>query len=73
MPTYYELMVLLRRDFDERFEDDKFKNKEELDDMALNHKIDTASETVATASGIIWWLLKNDENVKGKYIFKKKK
>ena len=76
MPTYYELMVLTRRGLrrDKRDHTEyEFKDGGDLDRLAQNVEIDSESETVATAIGIIRWLLKNDESVKGKYSFKKKK
>ena len=81
MPIYYELMVITRR---ERTEEkisagvyvlntqEGFENGDELDELALKGGIDSESQTVATALGIIRWLLKNDESVKGKYSLKKK-
>lgn len=76
MPTYYELMVITRRgkrgdanDYTEY----EFKDGNEIDELAQNIEIDSESMTVSTALGIIRWLLKNDESVKGRYIFKKKK
>lgn len=53
--------------------DYEFKSGKEIDELARNVEIDSESETVATAIGIIRWLLKNDESVKGQYVFKKKK
>lgn len=54
MAIYYELMVFLRRDNECRKDDDtNFENGSELDSMALNHEIDSESQTVATALGII--------------------
>lgn len=76
MPTYYELMVLTRRGNrgeTEDYTDYELKDGNDLDKLARNIEVDSESETVATAIGIIWWLLKNDESVKGKYLFKKKK
>ena len=82
MPTYYELMVLTRRGRSEEnisagvkklILQDEFEDGNELDELAQNIEIDSESEMVATAIGIIRWLLKNDESVKGKYSFKKKK
>ena len=69
MKTYYELMMIMRRDGDQ----DGFKDISEVDEQAQKVEIDSESQTVATALGIIRWLLKNDESVKGKYVFKKEK
>ena len=74
MPEYYELMVINRRG--ERIdagEDYTFKDMDDLDELARNVEIDSESEIVSTAVGIIRWLLKNDEAVKGKYVLKKKR
>ena len=80
MQPYYELMVLTRREKSE--EDwrpgvkymhlqDEFESGDELDKIARKGEIDSESQTVATAIGIIRYLLKNDESVKGKYTLKK--
>ena len=80
MQTYYELMVLTRREKSE--EDwrpgikymhlqDEFESGDELDEIARKGEIDSESQTVANAIGIIRYLLKNDESVKGKYTLKK--
>ena len=82
MPRYYELMVITRRERTEEEiylgvkrvrQQDEFESGDELDEMARKGEIDSESQTVATAVGIIRWLLKNDESVKGKYHLKKKK
>ena len=52
---------------------EEFENGDEIDELARKGGIDSESQTVATALGIIRWLLKNDESVKGKYSLKKKK
>lgn len=82
MQTYYELMHIVRR---EKSDDEirpgvkrlimqeEFNNGDEIDELAQEMGIDSESETVATAIGIIRWLLKNDESVNGKYVLKKKK
>jgi len=70
MSKYYELMVIIRKD---GTEDNEFESETKIATAALNEEIDTESETVATAIGVIRWLLKNDESVKGKYSFRKKK
>jgi len=63
-------MVIIRKD---GTEDNEFESETKIATAALNEEIDTESETVATAIGVIRWLLKNDESVKGKYSFRKKK
>ena len=83
MPTYYELMVIIQREeasivnpptlIKSCIHQEGFKDGNELDELALKGEIDSKSQTVATAIGIIRWLLENDESVKGKYLFKKKK
>ena len=76
MPTYYELMEMTRRGSWKDTEDHtdyEFKDGNDLDELARNLEVDSESMTVSTAIGIIRWLLKNDESVKGKYTFKKKK
>ena len=82
MATYYELMHLTHKErtgknisvrIQEYLHKDEFLNSSELEKQALNIDIDSESETVSTAIGIIRWLLRNDESVKGKYTFRKKK
>lgn len=72
MPTYYELMAITRREITEEMQQEEFESGDELDEIARKGEIDSESQTVATALGIIHWLLKNDETVKGKYVLKKK-
>lgn len=82
MKKYYELMLITRRRRSEEdisagvkclYTQDEFKNMGEMDELARNVEIDSESMTVSSAVGIIRWLLKNDESIKGKYIFKKKR
>ena len=69
MKNYYELMLVLRRD---GAQEDTFTNELEIANMAVNEEIDSESMLVGDGIGIIRWLLRNDESIKRKYIFKRK-
>lgn len=76
MPIYYELMEITRRGSWKNpggYAGYEFKDGNDLDEKARKVEVDSESMTVSTAIGIIRWLLKNDESVKGKYTFGKKK
>ena len=76
MATYYELMVISRRGKwgDTRDHTEyEYNDEKDMDKRARNAELDSESQTVANAIGIIRYLLKNDESVKEKCTFKKRR